>query len=66
MALVLDLKVANRHQDGDRGSSQEKVEEVEGEAIHHERAHESGEGRNARSFRLSNVIGVMQLAHSRS
>ena len=40
--FLLDLEVAHRHQDGDRGSRQEQVEEVEGEAVHHQRTHETG------------------------
>ncbi len=40
--LVLDLEIAHRHQDGNRGAGQEQIPEVDGEAIDHHRVHEGG------------------------
>ena len=60
VVLVLDFQVVHRHQDGDRGAHQEQVEEVDGEAVHQQRAHETGGLRQSRAARPA--IGVMQLA----
>src|SRR5271157_4350905 len=39
MIFIFDFEIAHRHQDGDRGSGQEQVEKINGEAVHQQGAH---------------------------
>jgi hypothetical protein len=63
VVLALDLEITHRHQDGNARAHQEQIEEIDGEAIDHQRAHESGEGGDFDAMLFSGVIGEMELAH---
>ena len=63
MVLVLNLEITHRHQDRNARAHQEQIEEIDGEAIDHQRAHEAGEGGDLKALFFGGVIGEMQLAH---
>ncbi len=61
VVLLLDLQVANRHEDRDRRAGEEQIREVDGEGIDQQRSHEAGVGK-CQALPLRDVISPLQLA----